>query len=114
MATVAAQLAALKKQQEALLRKEQALKAKAHDKVLAKIVQLANDAGLSASEIAKALNVGKPAKAKTSKAPKAAKKTGKVAPKYRIQQIMQKHGQVVVYRLSGLQNSKHLANWNLH
>lgn len=83
MATVAAQLAALKKQQEALLRKEQALKAKAHDKVLAKIVQLANDAGLSASEIAKALNVGKPAKAKTSKAPKAAKKTGKVAPKYR-------------------------------
>ncbi len=86
MATVAAQLAALKKQQEALLKKEQALKAKAHDKVLAKIVQMAKDAGLSASDIAKALNAGKPAKAKTAKASKAGKKTGprgKVAPKYR-------------------------------
>ena len=83
MATVAAQLAALKKQREALAKKEQALKAKAHDKVLAKIVQLAKDAGLTASDIAKALNAGKPAKAKTAKASKAGKKTGKVAPKYR-------------------------------
>ena len=82
MATVAAQLAALKKQQEALLKKEQALKAKAHDKVLVKIVQMAKDAGLTSSDIAKALGAGKPAKAKTAKAPKAGKKTGKVAPKY--------------------------------
>jgi DNA-binding protein H-NS len=86
MATVAAQLAALKKQQEALLKKEQALKAKAHDKVLAKIVQLAKDAGLTGSDIAKAMGAGKTAKSKTAKAPKAGRKSGprgKVAPKYR-------------------------------
>jgi DNA-binding protein H-NS len=83
MATVAAQLAALKKQQEALLKKEQALKAKAHDKVLVKIVQMAKDAGLTASDISKAFGAGKHAKAKTTKASKAGKKTGKVAPKYR-------------------------------
>lgn len=85
MATVAAQLAALKKQQEALLKKEQALKAKAHDKVLSKIVQMAKDAGLTASDINAAFGTAKPAKAKTktAKTPKAGKKTGKVAPKYR-------------------------------
>ena len=83
MATVAAQLAALKKQQEALLKKEQALKAKAHDKVLTKIVQMAKDAGLTASDIAKAFGAGKPAKAKTTKAGKKTGPRGKVAPKYR-------------------------------
>ena len=83
MATVAAQLAALKKQRDALDKKEQALKSKSHDKVLAKIVQMAKDAGLTASDIAKAFGAGKPAKAKTAKSPKAGKKTGKVAPKYR-------------------------------
>jgi len=85
MKTIAVRLAALKKQQEALAKKEQALKATAHAKVLAKIVQLAKDAGLLASDIAKALNASKPAKAKPSRAPKAGKKTGprrKVAPKY--------------------------------
>jgi DNA-binding protein H-NS len=85
MATVAAQLASLKKQKEALLKKEQALKAKAHDKVLVKIVQMAKDAGLTASDINAAFGATKSVKAitKTGKASKTGKKTGKVAPKYR-------------------------------
>lgn len=86
MATsVAAQLAAIRKQQEALAKKEQALKSKTHDKVIAKIVQMAKDAGLTASDITKALDAGKSAKvkSKTANAPKTGKKTGKVAPKYR-------------------------------
>jgi DNA-binding protein H-NS len=83
--TVENQLAAIRKQRELLDKKEQALKAKSHDKVLAKIVALAKDAGLTAADITKALNSGKPAKA--GKAPKAVKKGAlagkKVAPKYR-------------------------------
>jgi DNA-binding protein H-NS len=81
--SIATKIAALKKQQEALLKKEQALKAKAHDKVLVKIVQMAKDAGFTTSDIANAFSSGKPAKTKTAKASKAGKKTGKVAPKYR-------------------------------
>jgi DNA-binding protein H-NS len=84
MATnVASQLAQIKKQKEALLKKEQALMSKSHDKVLAQIVKLAKDAGLTGSNITSAMNAGKPAKA--SKASKASKKTGsrgKVEPKY--------------------------------
>ena len=83
--TVASQLAALRKQRELIAKKEQALLSKTHEKVLNKIVQLAKDAGLTASDIAKALGSGKAAKA--AKAPKAAKKGSlagkKVAPKYR-------------------------------
>jgi len=83
--TVASQLAALRKQRELIAKKEQALLSKSHDKVLSKIVQLAKDAGLSASDISKALGSSKPAKA--AKTPKAAKKGTlagkKVAPKYR-------------------------------
>jgi DNA-binding protein H-NS len=83
--TVENQLAAIRKQRELLDKKEQALKSKSHEKVLAKIVALAKDAGLTASDITKALSSGKPAKA--GKAPKAAKKGAlagkKVAPKYR-------------------------------
>lgn len=83
--TVASQLAALRKQRELLIKKEQALLSKSHDKVLSKIVQLAKDAGLTADDIAKALGAGKPAKA--GKAPRAVKKGAlagkKVAPKYR-------------------------------
>ena len=82
--TVANQLAAIRKQRELLDKKEQALKAKSHDKVLAKIVALAKEAGLTGSDISKALSDGKGAKTR------AAKKTGKsalagkkVAPKYR-------------------------------
>ena len=83
--TVENQLAAIRKQRELLDKKEQALKSKSHEKVLAKIVALAKDAGLTASDVTKALSSGKPAKA--GKAPKAAKKGAlagkKVAPKYR-------------------------------
>ena len=83
--TVANQLAAIRKQREMLDKKEQALKSKSHDKVLATIVALAKEAGLTAADITKALSAGKPAK--TGKAPKAAKKGAlagkKVAPKYR-------------------------------
>jgi DNA-binding protein H-NS len=83
--TVASQLAAIRKQREMLEKKEQALKAKSHDKVLTKIVALAKDAGLTASDIAKAMGAGKPAKAgKAARAPKKGALAGKkVAPKYR-------------------------------
>ena len=84
-ATVANQLAAIRKQRELLDKKEQALKSKSHDKVLSKIVALAKEAGLTAADIGKALSAGKPSKA--GKAAKTAKKGTlagkKVAPKYR-------------------------------
>ncbi len=83
--TVANQLASIRKQRELLDKKEQALKSKSHEKVLAQIVSMAKDAGLTAADIAKAMSSGKPAK--TAKASKAAKKGAlagkKVAPKYR-------------------------------
>ena len=83
--TVANQLAAIRKQRELLDKKEQALKSKSHEKVLTQIVAMAKEAGLTAADVSKALNAGKPAKA--GKAPKAAKKGAlagkKVAPKYR-------------------------------
>jgi len=83
--TVASQLAALRKQRELIAKKEQALLSKTHDKVLSKIVQLAKDAGLTASDISKALGSGKATKA--AKSPKSGKKGSlagkKVAPKYR-------------------------------
>jgi DNA-binding protein H-NS len=86
--SVASQLAALKKQREALEKKEQALKAKSFDKVLSKIVQMAKDAGLTADDIAKAFDSGKSAKAsKGAKTASGAKKGAlagkKVAAKYR-------------------------------
>ena len=85
--TVASQLAAIKKQREALEKKEQALMSRSHEKVMAKIVQLAKEAGLTASDIAKAMGAVKPKGQKSAKAPRAAKKGAlagkKVAPKYR-------------------------------
>jgi DNA-binding protein H-NS len=86
--TVASQLAALRKQRDLIAKKEQVLLSKSHDKVLTKIVQMAKEAGLTASDISKALGSGKAAKAaKGPKVPKAAKKGTlagkKVAPKYR-------------------------------
>jgi DNA-binding protein H-NS len=83
--TVANQLAAIRKQRELLDKKEQILKSKSHDKVLSKIVLMAKEAGLSASDIAKALNAGKATKAvKATKATKKGTLAGKkVAPKYR-------------------------------
>jgi DNA-binding protein H-NS len=83
--TVASQLAALRKQRELIAKKEQALLSKTHDKVLSKIVQLAKDAGLTASDISKALGSGNAAKAaKSTKSAKKGTLAGKkVAPKYR-------------------------------
>jgi DNA-binding protein H-NS len=84
MATnVANQLASIQKQKLALQKKEEALLKKSHDKVITKIVQLAKEAGLTASDIAKAMNAGKPVKAKAAKASKKTGPRGKVAPKYR-------------------------------
>ena len=80
--TVASQLAAIRKQRELLDKKEQALKSKSHDKVLAQIVILAKQAGLTAADIGKAMNSGKPVKA-TKTAKKGALAGKKVAPKYR-------------------------------
>ena len=83
--TVANQLAAIRKQRELLDKKEQALKSKSHDKVLAKIVALAKEAGLTASDISKALSEGKATKS-TRGSKKGGKSTlagKKVAPKYR-------------------------------
>ena len=83
--SIAAQLAKLRKDREALEKREKALMAKTNDKVLGKIVALAKEAGLTAADIAKALGAAKPAK--SAKAPRAAKKGAlagkKVAPKYR-------------------------------
>ena len=84
MATnVASQLAKIQRQKEALLKKEQALMSKSHDKVLTQIVKLAKDAGLTASDITAAMSAGKPAKTKTAKASKKTGSRGKVEPKYR-------------------------------
>ena len=81
--TVAAQLAKLRKEREALEKKEKMLVAKTNEKVLAKIVALVKDAGLTVDEVVKALSGGKT----KSTAPRAGKKSGlagkKVAPKYR-------------------------------
>jgi DNA-binding protein H-NS len=86
--TVASQLAALRKQRELIAKKEQALMSKSHDKVLTKIVQMAKEAGLTASDISKAFGSTKSTKAvKAAKSSKSAKKGTtagkKVAPKYR-------------------------------
>lgn len=84
--SIAAQLAKLRKDREALEKREKALLAKTNDKVLSKIVALAKEAGLTAADITKALGATKPAKA-AGKTQRVAKKGGlagkKVAPKYR-------------------------------
>ena len=82
--TVAAQIAKLRKDREALEKRIKALQNRANDKVLARIVQLAKDNGLTVDDISKALGASKTAKPKAARAAK--KKTGtgvKVAPKYR-------------------------------
>ncbi len=83
--TVASQLAKIRKEREALEKREKALMSKVNDKVLARIVQLAKDAGLTAADITKALGEGKPVKAKktTRTLKKVLGAPSKVAPKYR-------------------------------
>jgi hypothetical protein len=57
--SVDAQLARIQKQKAALEKKEQLLKSKAENKDLAKIIALIKKAGLSASEITKAMKSGR-------------------------------------------------------
>lgn len=81
----ASQIAKLKKQLEALQKKENAVKSKQQEKTLAQIVKLAKDNLISAKDIEAALNFGKSKINK--KTPKITNKTsslkGKpVAPKY--------------------------------
>lgn len=81
--TVDAQLAKLRKAKADIEKKEKALLNRSQGRVLAKIVQLARDGGISAAQIVEALKDGK----KTAVAKKTAKTVkatrGKVAPKYR-------------------------------
>ena len=82
-ATVADQIAKLRKERLALEKREQALLNRTRDKALAKILQIVRDSGLSAADIASALKGGK-----AGKAPRRAKKAAggvraKVQPKYR-------------------------------
>jgi len=70
--SVAAQLAKLRKDREALEKREKALLAKTNYKVLSKIVTLAKEAGLTAADIAKALGANK--STKSAKATRVVKK----------------------------------------
>lgn len=70
----------LRKAKEALEQKEKALLARSNGKVIAKIVQLAKDNGISAAQIAEALKGDKP---KATRAKKSSGKRAAVAPKYR-------------------------------
>jgi DNA-binding protein H-NS len=83
--SIAAQIAALKKQQLALEKKQAAMQDKTQSKALARIKEIAKKAGLTAKDIATALGSTrgrKPAVAKkTTRSSKLAGK--KVAPKYR-------------------------------
>jgi len=87
--SVSAQLAKLRKEREALDKKEKALLARRNDKELNAIVKLATSAGLTAEDIARALNQTKSAGRPNKKQATAtlSKKKGdlrtKVAPKYR-------------------------------
>ena len=86
MATsVASQLAKLRKEREALEKREKALQTKTHSRAIEKILASAKDAGLSASDITSALGSGKKktAKAKVAGTAKKSGPRGKVAPKYR-------------------------------
>ena len=52
--SIAAQLASIQKQRDLLSKKEAALKAESHGKVLLQIVKMAKDAGLTLAEITSA------------------------------------------------------------
>jgi DNA-binding protein H-NS len=85
-ANTQAQIAKLKKQLDALLKKENAIKSKTHEKTLAQIVKLAKDNAIAAKDIEAAMGSTKAKKATKTKAvgvKKSALKGAKVAPKYR-------------------------------
>lgn len=94
--SIASQLAAIQKQKEILLKKEAALKAQSHGKILNDIVKMAKDAGLTIEDISKAFNQKHSAKSnsKSNSKPKHSNKTSnsgkphtmkgvKLPPKYR-------------------------------
>jgi DNA-binding protein H-NS len=86
MATsVASQLAKLRKEREALEKREKALQTRTHTRAIEKILAIAKDAGLSASDISAAMGAGKKksTKVKVAGAVKKAGPRGKVAPKYK-------------------------------
>ena len=74
--SIAAQLASIQKQRDLLLKKEAALKAESHGKVLLQIVKMAKDAGLTLAEITSAYDDKKTKPANTPK--KATKSTSKL------------------------------------
>lgn len=86
-ANTASQIAKLKKQLEALQKKEAAVKTKKHEKTLAQIVKLAKENAIDIADIKKAMGEGSKAKKAAKKVSTAGKKSalkGKpVAPKYR-------------------------------
>ena len=83
--SVASQLAKLRKEREALEKREKALQTRTHTRAIEKILAIAKDAGLSASDIAAAMGGGKKksTKAKVAGAVKKSGPRGKVAPKYK-------------------------------
>ena len=89
--SIAAQLAAIQKQKDILAKKEAALKAESHGKVLLQIIKMAKDAGLSLDEIASAYegNKTKPTSKVSAKPSKTTShkphtmKGVKLPPKYR-------------------------------
>jgi DNA-binding protein H-NS len=89
--SIAAQLAAIQKQKDVLAKKEAALKAESHCKVLIQIIKMAKDAGLTLAEITSAYDRNKPkqvAKAKlkpskTNSTKPHTMKGVKLPPKYR-------------------------------
>jgi len=84
MATsVASQLAKLRKEREALEKREKALQARTHTRAIEKILAIAKDAGLSATDISAAMGGGKKKSAKVAGAVKKTGPRGKVAPKYK-------------------------------
>ena len=85
-ANTQAQIAKLKKQLEALMKKESTLKSKGYEKSLAQIVKLAKDHAITAKEIEAAFgstNAKKTTKVKATAAKRGALAGTKVAPKYR-------------------------------
>jgi DNA-binding protein H-NS len=73
--SIASQLAAIQKQRDLLAKKEAALKAESHGKVLAQIVKMAKDAGLTLAEITHAYESQKIKSISTTKIP--SKKTSR-------------------------------------
>jgi DNA-binding protein H-NS len=89
--SIAAQLAAIRKQKDLLEKKEAALMAESHGKVLIQIIKMAKDAGLSLAEITSAYEGHKtkpPVKAAEKKSKNSSVKSHtmkgvKLPPKYR-------------------------------